>query len=199
MLGSDYLEPILYRVVRPIISILFKFFYRPTYLGLENIPKEGSVVLAGNHTNNFDCLLLISSTKRTIHFLAKDELLKGVKKVIFKNMGIIPVNRRIHDKEALIKAKEVLSQNQVIGIFPEGTFSKVKGQLLPFKIGAVKMAHDTNAKLVPFMITGTYKLLRKNITITFYPPYNVADDLGLENDKLRDFLQKELDGKKELF
>lgn len=197
MLGSDCLEPILYRVVRPIISILFKFFYRPTYLGLENIPKEGSVVLAGNHTNNFDCLLLISSTKRTIHFLAKDELLKGPKKVIFKNMGIIPVNRRIHDKEALIKAKEVLSQNQVIGIFPEGTFSKVKGQLLPFKIGAVKMAHDTNAKLVPFMITGTYKLLRKNITITFYPPYDVADDLGLENDKLRDFLQKELDGKKE--
>ena len=191
------MEPILYRVVRPIISILFKFFYRPTYLGLENIPKEGSVVLAGNHTNNFDCLLLISSTKRTIHFLAKDELLKGVKKVIFKNMGIIPVNRRIHDKEALIKAKKVLSQNQVIGIFPEGTFSKVKGQLLPFKIGAVKMAHDTNTKLVPFMITGTYKLLRKNITITFYPPYDVADDLGLENDKLRDFLQKELDGKKE--
>ena len=197
MLGSDCLEPILYRVVRPIINILFKFFYRPTYLGLENIPKEGSVVLAGNHTNNFDCLLLISSTKRTIHFLAKDELLKGPKKVIFKNMGIIPVNRRIHDKEALIKAKDVLSQNQVIGIFPEGTFSKVKGQLLPFKIGAVKMAHDTNAKLVPFMITGTYKLLKKNITITFYPPYNVADDLGLENDKLRDFLQKELDGKKE--
>ena len=191
------MEPILYRVVRPIINILFKFFYQPTYLGLENIPKEGSVVLAGNHTNNFDCLLLISSTKRTIHFLAKDELLKGPKKVIFKNMGIIPVNRRIHDKDALIKAKEVLSQNQVIGIFPEGTFSKVRGQLLPFKIGAVKMAHDTNAKLVPFMITGTYKLLRKNITITFYPPYNVADDLGLENDKLRDFLQKELDGKKE--
>lgn len=197
MLGSDCLEPILYRVVRPIISILFKFFYQPTYLGLENIPKESSVVLAGNHTNNFDCLLLISSTKRTIHFLAKDELLKGPKKVIFKNMGIIPVNRRIHDKEALIKAKKVLSQNQVIGIFPEGTFSKVKGQLLPFKIGAVKMAHDTNTKLVPFMITGTYKLLRKNITITFYPPYNVGDDLGLENDKLRDFLQKELDGKKE--
>lgn len=197
MLGSEKLEPILYRVVRPIINILFKFFYQPTYLGLENIPKEGSVVLAGNHTNNFDCLLLISSTKRTIHFLAKDELLKGPKKVIFKNMGIIPVNRRIHDKEALIKAKKVLSQNQVIGIFPEGTFSKVKGQLLPFKIGAVKMAHDTNAKLVPFMITGTYKLLRKNITITFYPPYDVADDLGLENDKLRDFLQKELDGKKE--
>ena len=197
MLGSDCLEPILYRVVRPIISILFKFFYRPTYLGLENIPKEGSVVLAGNHTNNFDCLLLISSTKRTIHFLAKDELLKGPKKVIFKNMGIIPVNRRIHDKEALIKAKKVLSQNQVIGIFPEGTFSKVKGQLLPFKIGAVKMAHDTNTKLVPFMINGTYKLLRKNITITFYPPYDVGDDLGLENDKLRDFLQKELDGKKE--
>ena len=199
MLGSEKLEPILYRVSRPIINVLFRVFYRPTYLGLENIPKEGGFVLAGNHTNNFDCLLLMSSTKRTIHFLAKDELLKGFKKIIFKNMGIIPVNRRIHDKEALVKAKAVLSKNQVIGIFPEGTFSKVKGQLLPFKIGAVKMAHDTNTKLVPFCITGTYKLLRKNITITFYPPYDIRDDLGLENDKLRDFLQKELDRKKESF
>ena len=78
------MEPILYRITRPIINILFKIFFRPTYIGLENIPDKGSVVLAGNHTNNLDCILLITSTKRTIHFLAKDELLKGGKKIIFK-------------------------------------------------------------------------------------------------------------------
>ncbi|MDY4996391.1 MAG: lysophospholipid acyltransferase family protein, partial [Bacilli bacterium] len=163
------MEPILYRITRPIINILFKIFFRPTYIGLENIPDKGSVVLAGNHTNNLDCILLITSTKRTIHFLAKDELLKGGKKIIFKNMGIIPVNRRIHDSEALKKAEEELKENKVIGIFPEGTFSKVKGQLLPFKIGAVKMTYDTNSTLVPFTITGSYKLLRRGITIKFYP------------------------------
>ena len=79
------MEPILYRITRPIITSLFKIIYRPEIIGKENIPKEGKIVLAGNHTNNFDCLLLISSTKRTIHFLAKDELVKGAKKIIFKN------------------------------------------------------------------------------------------------------------------
>lgn len=191
------MEPMLYKVTRPIISVLFKILYRPTYVGLENIPHQGSIVLAGNHTNNLDCILLISSTKRTIHFLAKEELLNGPKKIIFKNMGIIPVNRKIHDKEALHLAKEELIQGRVIGIFPEGTFSKKRGCLLPFKIGAVKMAHDTNAKLVPFTINGTYKLLRRGITITFYPSYLVQEDLSIENDRLRNFLQKELDGKKE--
>ncbi len=191
------MEPILYRITRPIINILFKIFFRPTYIGLENIPNKGSVVLAGNHTNNLDCILLITSTKRTIHFLAKDELLKGGKRIIFQNMGIIPVNRRIHDNKALKKAEEELKENKVIGIFPEGTFSKVKGQLLPFKIGAVKMTNDTNATLVPFTITGSYKLLRRGITITFYPKYLVQEPLGEANEKLRDFLQKELDRKKE--
>lgn len=191
------MEPILYRITRPMINILFKIFFRPTYIGLENIPNKGSVVLAGNHTNNLDCILLITSTKRTIHFLAKDELLKGGKRIIFQNMGIIPVNRRIHDNKALKKAEEELKKNKVIGIFPEGTFSKVKGQLLPFKIGAVKMTNDTNATLVPFTITGSYKLLRRGITITFYPKYLVQEPLGEANEKLRDFLQKKLDRKKE--
>ena len=67
-------EPILYRVIRPIVTVLFKLFYRPTIIGVENIPKTGRVVLAGNHTNNLDSMLLVSSTKRCIHFLAKIEL-----------------------------------------------------------------------------------------------------------------------------
>ena len=51
-------EPKFYRMVRPFISFLFKIVYRPTFEGLENIPKEGNVVLAGNHTHNFDWLFL---------------------------------------------------------------------------------------------------------------------------------------------
>ena len=79
----------LYVLVRPIISFLFKLFYRPTIVGKENIPSDGGVVLAGNHTNNFDCLLLLSSTKRPIHFLAKIELFRGIKKIIFANLGLM--------------------------------------------------------------------------------------------------------------
>ncbi len=73
-------DPRFYKMVRPIVTFLFKFLYRPQIIGKEYIPKEGRIIIAGNHTNNLDCILLISSTKRCIHFLAKDELYKGVKK-----------------------------------------------------------------------------------------------------------------------
>ena len=73
-------DPIFYKLVRPIVKGLIYLLYRPKIIGKENIPKNGSIILAGNHTNNFDCLLLISSTKRCIHFLAKDSLYKGIKK-----------------------------------------------------------------------------------------------------------------------
>lgn len=189
-------DEVLYKISRPVIKVLFNFFYRPTYIGRENIPSSGSFVLAGNHTSYLDPLLLMSSYKRTIHFLAKDSLIKGVKGLIFKHMGIIPVNRKIHDKDALSEAEKVLSNNQVIGIFPEGTINRTKDVTLPFKIGAVKMVEDTDTLLVPFTITNKYKLFRKSVTIEFYKPYKVVDNLDIENNKLRDFIGSELKRKK---
>ena len=156
----------LYRLLRPLIKLITNIFIRPKYIGLENIPKKGRIILAGTHTNNLDCFLLISSTKRSVHFLAKDELWRGPKKIIFSHMGLIPVNRRIKDSTPLRKACEYLNKEQLIGIFPEGTTEKGKG-LLPFKIGAVKMAKDTNTKIVPFVISGDYKLFSKNLLSTF--------------------------------
>lgn len=178
-------EPLLYRVTRPIINIFIKITFRPKYIGLDNIPTEGRAVLAGNHTKFFDPLLIMSSTNRTIHFLAKDELYKGVKGFIFRNMGIIPVNRRIHDKGALNKAIEFLNDDACIGIFPEGTVNKTDEIILPFKIGAVKMAYESDSYIVPFTIKGKFKLFNNNLKIEFFKPYKVSSgDLTLENEKL---------------
>lgn len=185
-------NPILYRVTRPIIKLLFHILYRPTYIGLENIPKDKPCILAGNHTNYLDCLLLISATKRTIHFLAKAELIKGPKKIIFKNMGIIPVNRKEHNKDALEKARQILNENKIIGIFPEGTINRTKDAIIPFKIGAVKMAKDTGSLLIPFTIKGKYHLFRKNITLEIYSPYLVTNNLDNENKKLMQKIKTEL-------
>lgn len=188
-------EPILYRITRPIIKTLFNFIFRPTYIDLENIPKQDKCILVGNHTSNLDCLLLISSTKRTIHFLAKDSLIKGLKKIVFKNMGIIPVNRKIHDKNALNSAIDVLNDNKVIGIFPEGTINKTEDIIMPFKIGAVKMASETNSTIVPFTIKNKYKILTKSVIIEFYKPYKINKknkDLTDENKRLMNIISSEL-------
>ena len=187
-------EPLLYRIVRPILCLLFYVLYRPIIIGQENVPKDGRVVLAGNHTNNLDCILLIISCKRVIHFLAKEELIKGVFGFIFKCMGIIPVNRRIHDKGALNSAISCLNEDKVIGIFPEGTFNRSNNVILPFKIGAVKMASEAGSPIVPFVIKGEYKIFKRKIKLEFLEPINVPleKDLTSYNQELMDIVSDKL-------
>ena len=190
-------EPLFYRIVRPIVTFLMKLVFRPNYIGLENIPQNGRIVLAGNHTNNFDSALLLSCTKRVIHFLAKEELTKGLLGHGFKAMGIIPVNRAIHDKGALHNAINTLKEEKVIGIFPEGTINRTDDIIMPFKIGAVKMASETNTSIVPFTITGEYKAFKKNITIEFYKPIKIkSDNLTKENERLMKIISDQLEEKR---
>ena len=181
---KQYKDAFLYKVIRPIITVLFPLSFQPKIIGKEYIVDYEPLILAGNHTNILDCLLLMSCTKRNIHFLAKQELWKGPKKIIFNNLGLIPVNRGQKDHKALEMARNYLNNNKVIGIFPEGTIEKEKGILLPFKIGAVKLAKDTNAKIVPFAIKGDYKLFSRNLSITFGKPITIVDD-NLEKEKER--------------
>lgn len=176
-----------YRLVRPLVTAFFCIVYRPTVIGKENIPKEKRVVLAGNHTNNMDCIGLIATNKRTVHFLAKDELLKSKFGFIFKAMGIIPVNRREKDHTALPMAIEELKKDHVIGIFPEGTFNRTEDVIMPFKIGAVKMATDADSVIVPFAIVGSYRPFHKGLKIIYDKPYAMScESLDLENAKLMD-------------
>lgn len=178
-----------YLIIRPLIKVFTKVFIHPKYIGVDNIPKDGSIILAGNHTSILDPLVLISATKRNIHFLAKDELWKGPKRIIFSNLGLIPVNRREKDKFALKEAEKYLKFGMVIGIFPEGTTEKGRG-MLPFKIGAVKMARDTNTRIVPFAITGSYNFLKK-LEVSFGKPIDMNNtDLEIENNNLRNIIIK---------
>ena len=105
---------LLYKILRPIITFVFKVFLTPKIIGTENISGSGRVILAGNHTSIFDAPLLISCTKRNVHFLAKKELWKGPKKIIFGNLGLIPVDRKTRDGNALIVAERYLKSKGLI-------------------------------------------------------------------------------------
>ena len=184
---------ILYRVVRTLGYPIFLLLYRPEFEGRNNIPKSGSVILAGNHTNNLDAAIMLAGPKRVVHMLAKKELFKSkISNDFFRSMGCIPVDRKIHDENAKSEAIEVLKNNEVIGIFPEGTVNRTNDIILPFKYGAVSFAKKTGAYIVPFTITGKYKLFRKSIKITYGKPYKVNDDLEIENKKLMNIITKML-------
>lgn len=190
---KKYNDPLLYKVLRPVAKVLLKVLYRPKIIGKENIPKEGRIVLAGNHMHNVDCVMVVASTKRCVHFLAKEELVNGKLGFFFKRLGLIPVKRKTKDGKALPESVKYLENEKVIGIFPEATFNRSNDVILPFKIGAVKMAHDTNTKIIPFVIKGKYKLFRRKVRIHFFEPYEVkSDDLDKENKKFMKYISEKL-------
>ena len=257
-----------YKIFRTVLGPIYKFWYRPTVIGKENIPKDGAVVIVGNHIHIMDQCNVIIATKRTIRYMAKKEYFdpqynEGHHAWFFRSAGCIPVDRKIHDDSAKEAAIEVLNEKGILGLFPEGTRNGLKEErakeiykeyidekedfddfykrvkksktsqidyleelmkdkkitqedfvknidnvdkylkklikdkvikesdyydhiFLPFKFGAVSMAHKTNAKIVPFVTTGDYKFRTKNLKVTIGKPITVSDDLEKSNKKLRD-------------
>lgn len=175
----------LYRILRPIAVFLLKVIYRIEVVNKEYIPKEGPLLFVGNHKHNYDFISLISGTKRTVHFIAKKELIDK-HGWLFGKLGIIPVDRSTKNKEAIVEAVNMLKNGEIVGIFPEGTLNKTEYVVMPFKYGAVKIASVAECPIVPFAITGDYKRFRRGLKITYGKPYYIKDkqDLTKENIKL---------------
>ena len=184
--------PILYKVGRFILGPIFRWYYNPTIIGKENIPKQGSILIVGNHKHLYDQCLSIISTKRFIKYMAKKEYFDSKKtRWFFKAVGCISVDRQVHDGKAKNEAIETLKNGGAIGLFPEGTRNKTDAFLLPFKFGAVSMAQKTDSYLVPFGITGDYVFRSKNLVIKYGKPFKVTDmTLKEANEKLYKTVEK---------
>jgi 1-acyl-sn-glycerol-3-phosphate acyltransferase len=177
---------IFYKLFSPIVSMLFYIIFLPKVKGKENIPKKKGAILAGNHKSNLDCFMVILSTRRSVHFLAKAELFKlSFLNWFFRNSGLIPVYRNGKDKKALEAAIEYLENNKLVGVFPEGRLNKkLRTTVLPFKIGAVKMAKETGKPIIPFTIKGRYIPFAHSIEINFQRPFYVTDNNLDEANKI---------------
>lgn len=185
VMKKNKLPNIGYKISKFILAPIFKFYYNPKIVNKEYINCDGPIIIVGNHKHIMDQCLVIISTKRVIHYLAKKEYFDSKFAWFFKFTGCIPVNRKIHDKDAKNLALNELENNGAIGLFPEGTRNKTKKILLPFKYGAVSMAKKTNATIIPFAITGDYKFRSKNLTITYGKPFKIGDiELEEANNKL---------------
>lgn len=189
-MNRKYEDKFFPKIIFAILTRIFLILFRPKIEGKDIIPKTGRIILAGTHTNNLDCILLGSCTKRNIHFLAKKELWQGPKKIIFSHLGLIPVDRSKKDHNCLIEAKKYLENEKIIGIFPEGTIEKEYNVLLPFKIGAVKLAKDTDTKIIPFAISGHYKILFNDLHIKFAKPITIVGNLEEENERLKNIINE---------
>ncbi|MBR2867812.1 MAG: 1-acyl-sn-glycerol-3-phosphate acyltransferase [Clostridia bacterium] len=176
-----------FQFIRSVVNPLFRFYYNPEVIGAENIPADGSIVIAGNHKHIMDQCSVFLATKRTIHYMAKKEYFDGKFAFFFRAAGCIPVDRSKRDLSCAMSAMRVLKSGGAIGIFPEGTRNKTDEFLLPFKSGTVSMAQKTHSLIVPFGVAGDYKFRSKNLRVVIGKPFDPSKMTSEEaNKKLRD-------------
>ena len=182
---SSKLPEKFYKLIKPILGTIYKLYYNPKIIGKENIPRNGSILIVGNHKHIMDQCNIIISTKRVVHYMAKKEYFDNKKVAwFFKASGCISVDRSKKDSSAKEAALSVLEKGGAIGLFPEGTRNRTDAILLPFKYGAVSMAKKTDSYLVPFGISGDYKFRSKNLTIKIGKPFKINNITLEEANKM---------------
>ena len=147
-------------LVKFIARVYFRVCYNFKVEGLENIPKTGALLIAGNHLSNADppAIGCMAGLVRDSRFVAKKELfaVPGLG-WFFRHCHYIPVDRarQIGDFGALKEVVSALENNESVVMFPEGTRSKTGKPQKP-KSGIGFLVYKTGAPVLPVKIEGTF-------------------------------------------
>ena len=167
--------------------------------GLQNIPKEGPVIVAPNHVSYLDPPAVACGITRMLRFMAKEELFRGIFGRLISSLGSFPVKRGEGDTDAMRKAFTALEEGCAVIVFPEGTRGDGV-RMLPINKGVALMAKRTGALILPVGVTGTHVIKpkgasgwrRKRITVRFGTPFHYSDILpdSPERDRREAFAGK---------
>jgi 1-acyl-sn-glycerol-3-phosphate acyltransferase len=194
-LGTNLTFKICARVLIPIINAITKH----TWIGAENIPKTGRVIVANNHLSYLDVLNFahfLYKNGRAPRFLGKI----GVFRVpiigrILLAAGQVPVERETPNAgKAVDHAKRLLEAGHLLGVYPEGTLSRDLGHWpMVAKTGLARLALTTNTPVIPVAQWGSQVLMptyskkirifpRTRITIVAGKPVDLSPWHGKGDD-----------------
>lgn len=141
------------------IEAIFRVLFTYDCLGEEKLPASGPAVVAANHPSYLDPLLLSLQVPRPIRFMAWDALFHvPLLGRLMRAFGAFPVDlRKGRGREAYERARALLEQGEIVGIFPEGRRSETGWMEPALREGAARLAWETGALLYPATIAGAYR------------------------------------------
>lgn len=145
---SPWVSNILYPVAS--LGILPLFFEKINISGLENIPHNCPVILAPTHRSRWDGILVTFAagkltTGRDLHYMVSADELTGIQGWIIRKMGGFPVNTRCPKIGTFRHSVELLQQNKMLVIFPEGGIFQ-DGKIHNLKNGLARIALQVETK-----------------------------------------------------
>ena len=137
---------------------LNNFFRRKIVLGEENLPLNGSVVLAPTHRSRWDALMLTMAagrriTNRDCRFMVTRSEMKGLQGWFLNRLGCFPIDQGRPSLTALRYAVDLLISRQQLVVFPEGKINRFS-EPVKLKNGLIRLAQlasntGLDIKIVP--------------------------------------------------
>ncbi|HEY2994456.1 MAG TPA: lysophospholipid acyltransferase family protein [Methylomirabilota bacterium] len=178
--GAAARFPLVYQLLRRPVRAALARWFEMRVEGLEHLPAAGPFLVAANHHNYLDGVVLAAALPEPIAFLVMPRVWRAtpLHPWLHRRLGSIPLRLERPDVGALRGALRALEAGRVVGIFPEGPFS-VRGQLERGLPGVGLLAARAGVPVVPAGIRGTYQALlgrrayiprRHPLGVRFGPP-----------------------------
>ena len=170
-------------LIRGLIRLMFNLIARVEVRGYENLPKDGSFVIATNHLGIADVPIAFYALNRWDLFVVIGEKWRdvGLFRWVGKHFNFIFIDRFNPDIKALRKIISLMQKNNILVIAPEGTRSRT-GALIEARPGVSYLATKLGRPIVPVGIVGTEdknlldnlkKLRRSHIVVTAGIPFTL--------------------------
>jgi 1-acyl-sn-glycerol-3-phosphate acyltransferase len=132
--------------------ILFcRLVFGLTVHGMDKVPSEGPLIVASNHSQYADPVLVCVAVPRRLQWMAKKQLFVFPFRRFFEFIGSFPVDREGGGRGAIRAALAFLAEGWALGIFPEGTH-RGDGASREAKSGVVVLAVRGGAPVLPVYV-----------------------------------------------
>ena len=173
-----------YSFAKPIVAPIYRLVMRVKATGIENVPRDGGLILCANHIGAIDVISIGAVCPRQLTFVAKKELFSvPLLGTIVKALGAIKVDRGSGDVGAIKASVAAAEAGKVLSIFPQGhRFPGVDPAKTPIHHGAGLIAYHSGCDVLPVCIKikgGRYGFL-KRVEVIFGKVIKNSD-LGFEN------------------
>ncbi|ETI66734.1 lysophospholipid acyltransferase family protein [Neobacillus vireti] len=184
----------MYQFVAYFLKITLRVFGKLHVYDKHNIPKEGAFVIACTHTGWIDVLYLgITLLPTKIHYMAKKQLFSN--RLIgwfLRKLNAFPVDRDNPGPSVLKIPYRLLSQGEVVGIFPSGTRIEEQNAL---KQGAITIAQRSRVPIIPAAYVGpnSFKelFIKREAYLIFGEPIHISN-LKEQRDHFTNLLEEKI-------
>ena len=155
---------IIRRILKGFASLLVGLLIRIEVKGSENFPKSGPFIVVGNHVSSLEPILMLILVPQQLEYLGSGDIPIDPKMSFITSLyQFIPIMRGQIDQKGLGEALKVLSQNGVLGIFPEGGIWEKS--LKEPKLGTSWIAHKSKAPVLPIGFVGMNDAMQKALSL----------------------------------